>query len=39
MKLEKLESLNLTETRVTRSGITELQAKPGLKRLYSFETR
>ena len=39
MKLEKLESLNLTETRVTRNGITELQTKPGLKRLYSFETR
>jgi len=31
MKLEKLESLNLTETRVRRNGITELQAKPGLK--------
>jgi uncharacterized membrane protein len=39
MKLEKLESLNLTETRVTRGGIAELQTKPGLKRLYSFETR
>jgi hypothetical protein len=38
MKLEKLESLNLTETRVTRDGIAELQTKPGLKRLYSFET-
>jgi uncharacterized membrane protein len=39
MKLDKLESLNLTETKVTRSGLAVLQTKPGLKRLYGFETR
>jgi uncharacterized membrane protein len=38
MKLGNLESLNLTQTRVTRSGIAELETKPGLKRLYLFET-
>jgi hypothetical protein len=38
MKLERLESLNLTETRASREGIAGLQAKPGLKRLYVFET-
>jgi hypothetical protein len=38
MKLEKLESLNLTQTKVTNAGIAELQTKPGLKRLYRFET-
>ena len=38
MKLGKLESLNLTQTRVTRNTATELQSKPGLKRLYLFET-
>jgi uncharacterized membrane protein len=38
MKLGNLESLNLTQTRVTRSGIAELESKPGLKRLYRFET-
>ena len=39
MKLEKLESLNLTQTRVTHETAADLQAKPGLKRLYLFETR
>ena len=38
MKLEKLESLNLTQTKVTRNGAAQLQSKPGLKRLYLFET-
>ena len=38
MKLEKLESLNLTETKVTRNSIELLRKKPGLKRLYFFET-
>ena len=38
MRLEKLESLNLTETRVTRDGLAGLQTKPGLKRIYVFET-
>lgn len=38
LKLDKLESLNLTETKVNRSGIEPLQSKPGLKRIYSFET-
>jgi len=38
MKLEKLESLNLTQTKVTNTAIAELQTKPGLKRLYRFET-
>ena len=38
MKLDKLESLNLTQTEVTNAGIAELQTKPGLKRLYRFET-
>ena len=38
MKLERLESLNLTETRATPGDIAGLQAKPGLKRLYLFET-
>jgi Leucine-rich repeat (LRR) protein len=37
VKLDKLESLNLTQTRVTRDGAAELQNKPGLKRLYLFE--
>ena len=38
LKLDKLESLNLTETKVTRSAIEPFQSKPGLKRIYSFET-
>lgn len=38
LKLEKLESLNLTQTNVSRDGAAELQSKPGLKRLYLFET-
>jgi hypothetical protein len=38
MRLEKLESLNLTETRVTSDGLAGLQTKPGLKRLYVFES-
>jgi hypothetical protein len=38
MKLEKIESLNLTQTRVTPDGIAELQTKPGMKRLYLFES-
>jgi hypothetical protein len=37
MKLDKLESLNLTQTKVTNAGIAELQTKPGLKRFYRFE--
>jgi hypothetical protein len=37
MKLEKLESLNLTQTKVTPNAAAELQSKPGLKRLYLFE--
>jgi uncharacterized membrane protein len=39
MKLEKIESLNLTQTKVTRDGVAELRTKPGMKRLYLFETR
>jgi hypothetical protein len=39
VKLDKLESLNLTQTKVTSSGVAELRTKPGLKRLYLFETR
>jgi hypothetical protein len=39
VKLENLESLNLTQTKVTSSGVAELRTKPGLKRLYLFETR
>ena len=39
MKLDKLESLNLTGTKVTDAGVEALRTKPGLKRLYSFETR
>jgi uncharacterized membrane protein len=38
MKLEKMESLNLTETKVARSRIAELRAKPGMKKVYLFET-
>jgi uncharacterized membrane protein len=38
MKLEKLETLNLTQTRVTHNAAAKLQSKPGLKRLYLFET-
>ena len=38
LKLQKLESLNLTQTRVTHKTAADLQAKPGLKRLYLFET-
>jgi uncharacterized membrane protein len=38
MKLEKLESVNLTQTRVSHDAAAELQTKPGLKRLYLFET-
>ena len=38
MKLEKLESLNLTQTRVAHTTAAELQAKPSMKRLYLFET-
>ena len=37
-KLNKLESLNLTETKVTNDGIAELQNKPGIKKIYLFET-
>jgi Leucine-rich repeat (LRR) protein len=37
MKLEKLESVNLTQTRVSHDAAAELQTKPGLKRLYLFE--
>jgi len=32
-----LESLNLTQTRVTHNAAAELQARPGLKRIYLFE--
>ncbi len=39
IKLDKLESLNLTATRVTHSGIAALGNKPGLKRIFLFETR
>jgi hypothetical protein len=38
MKLAKLESVNLTQTRVSHDAAAELQTKPGLKRLYLFET-
>jgi hypothetical protein len=38
-KLNQLESLNLTETKVTQDGISNLQSKPGLKRIYLFESR
>jgi hypothetical protein len=38
MKLEKIESVNLTQTRVTPDGIAELRTKPGMKRLYLFES-
>jgi uncharacterized membrane protein len=36
--LKKLQSLNLTETKVDAAGIAELRSNPNLKKLYVFET-
>jgi Planctomycete cytochrome C len=38
VRLDKLESLNLTATRVDAAGVAELRSKPNLKKLYLFET-
>jgi hypothetical protein len=37
-RLGKLESLNLTATKVDANAVAELRSKPNLKRLYLFET-
>ncbi len=37
-RLDKLESLNLTATKVDGKDLAELQSKPKLKKLYLFET-
>lgn len=37
-KLDHLESLNLTETKVRQDAIADLQNKPGLKRIYLFDS-
>jgi len=39
VQLDKLQSLNLTETKVDPKDIAELRSKPSLKKLYLFETR
>jgi hypothetical protein len=37
-RLDKLESLNLTATKVDAQDVAELRSKPNLKKLYLFET-
>ena len=38
VRLDKLESLNLTATKVNTKDIADLRSKPSLKKLYLFET-
>jgi len=38
-RLDKLESLNLTATKVDADGVAELRSKPNLKKLYLFEAQ
>jgi hypothetical protein len=37
-RLDKLESLNLTATKVDARDVAELRSKPNLRKLYLFET-